>query len=287
MFKNDKATLGRTRNVACEGIPRRLIAAALGLASFCAFVAGAIAQDPAPAKRLVFQEHQASQLKSNIGKQVVVQGRVETSSKSDSGHHFLNFPSGSVRVICFKDNVGNFPSGGPAALYKGKSIALTGTVTEHRGNLQIQLKSPKQITVAGAASSANAADFELEEVSPGVFVSPAGLRYQGRDPQGKTRIEHVMRHAKNEPNRSGSHGVFAVSKQDEVLALIDEAWALAKRRGIKPSVEGNSVAYTIPLGRTVGYLGGREGTRLRKPALNSVFLVLRRGTTNVITAFPK
>ena len=96
-----------------------------------------------------------------------------------------------------------------------------------------------------------------------------------------------MRHARDEPGRTGSHGVFEKGAQSDVLALIDEAWMLARSKGLKPSVEGNSLAYTIPMGRRIGYLGGKEGTRRRKPVLTRVFLVVRRGTNNVITAFPK
>lgn len=237
---------------------------------------------------IVLQEHEVGRLRSQIDKQVVVQGRVASTSSSGSGHQFLNFPSGSVRVICFKDDLKNFSKGGPAALYKGKSIALTGLLQQHKGNLQIQLKSPKQISIAGEMSGKSGSKpFALKEISPGVFVSPAGLRYAGRDPEGRTRVEHVMRHARNEPGRAGSHGVFEKGSQSDVLELIDEAWILAKKKGIKPKREGNSMAYTIPMGRRIGYLGGREGTRLRKPILTRLLIVVRRDSSGVITAFPK
>ena len=266
----------------------RAVLAATGIAGWSALPA--LAQD-APAKSgrpAILQEHEAGKLRANLQKQVVVQGRVASTSVSSSGHHFLNFPSGTVRVICFKDDLKNFGSGGPAKIFKGKAIHLTGLLRDYKGKLQIQLRSPAQVSVAGEGkATSQSKEFALTEESPGVFVSPAGLRYGGRDPQGRTRIEHVMRHAKDEPGRAGSHGVFTAKSQSDVLSLIDEAWTLARKKNIRPVSEGNSVSYTVPMGRKVGWLGGREGTRRRKPALTRVFLVIRRGSTNVITAFPK
>ncbi|MCB1096689.1 MAG: OB-fold nucleic acid binding domain-containing protein [Verrucomicrobiae bacterium] len=278
-------------------IPRRIacpfLTIAVGLSVFFTLLLSISgAQDtPARAKSTapaVFQEHEAGKLRNSVGKEIIVQGRVATTSSSSSGHQFLNFPSGAIRVICFKEDLRNFTDGGPAVIYKGKSIALTGLLTKRGNDLQIQLKSPKQISVAGAKPDRpGRAPFVLKETSPGVFVTPAGLRFAGLDPEGRTRIEHVMRHAKDEPGRAGSHGVFEKGSQDDVLALIDEAWMLARKRGIKPAKEGNSLAYSIPMGRKIGYLGGTEGTRRRKPALTRLFLVIRSGSTDVITAFPK
>ncbi|MDA0813746.1 MAG: OB-fold nucleic acid binding domain-containing protein [Verrucomicrobia bacterium] len=275
-------------------IPFRISLVAIWLSLlFTIFASTTLAQD-APTKNVapvVFQEHEIGKLRNNVGKEVIVQGRVATTSSSSSGHQFLNFPSGAIRVICFKDDLKNFAKGGPAALYEGKSIALTGVLTQHGKNLQIQLNEPKQISIAVEKSTQPVNNkrepFVLKEPSPGVFVTPAGLRYAGRDPEGRTRIEHVMRHAKDEPGRPGSHGVFEKGSQDEVLSLVDEAWKLSQAKGIKPAIEGNSLAYTVPMGRKIGYLGGKEGTRRRKPALTRVFLVVRSDTADVVTAFPK
>jgi hypothetical protein len=94
----------------------------------------------------VLQEHEAGKLRAQIGEQVVVQGRIASTSSSSSGHQFLNFPSKSVRVICFKDDLKNFPGGGPATIYKGKSIALTGQSAQHIAT-QPMKKSRKQISM--------------------------------------------------------------------------------------------------------------------------------------------
>ena len=94
-----------------------MLAIARCLALFVAVLhlpAGAQDKPTKKANVLIFQEHEIGKLRNHIDKQVVVQGRVATTSASGSGHQFLNFPSKSVRIICFKDDVKNFPGGGPA-----------------------------------------------------------------------------------------------------------------------------------------------------------------------------
>ncbi|MEZ5299294.1 MAG: hypothetical protein R3F11_01285 [Verrucomicrobiales bacterium] len=100
-----------------------------------------------------------------------------------------------------------------------------------------------------------------------------------------TRKEHVLRHAKNQPDRRGSHGVFD-GGEEMAFQIIDEAWKKAQKSGIRPKSEGDSLAYTIPMGRRVGYLGGTAGRARGNPALTTVFIVLKKGTKDVITAFP-
>ena len=225
-------------------------------------------------------------LRTRVGKEVIVYGKVADTSKSGSGHHFLNFPNG-FKVVCLKDHVGKFSKGGPADLYRGKLIEVTGTLASHKGKPQLAIESPaqvKQIDLKGG--NAPAKRFEMIEVTPGTWVTTAGLRYTGRDAQGLTRKAHVLRHAKDQPNRAGSHGVFDADG-DEVFKVIDEAWGMIKTKNIRPNTEGDSQTYTIPMGRRVGYLGGKNGARRKHPALRSVFIVVRKGTKNVVTAFPR
>ena len=119
-----------------------------------------------------------------------------------------------------------------------------------------------------------------------MWLSPAGLRYQGRDPAGLSRIEHIGRHMADIPTRDGPHGVFDGGRE-RAFAVIDEAWKLAHARRLRPVAEGERSSYTVDMGRRVGFLGGRTGAARKHPPLSRVFIVFETGTTNIITAFPK
>jgi len=124
----------------------------------------------------------------------------------------------------------------------------------------------------------------LTDVGRGVFESPAGLRYN-RSRQDDHRLNHIMRHAKDQPNRPGQHGVFDTDDLTQVVLLLDEAYeqALAGQR-TKTSREAERVVYDVNLGRRIGYVGGESGNRRGKPAARHLRLVLQG--KNVITAFP-
>lgn len=68
------------------------------------------------------------------------------------------------------------------------------------------------------------------------------------------------------------HTVFNVNR-NQLIALLDEAWAARQGTGI-PQANGNTT-YVIPIGRVVGTSGE-----------TSVTIVVRTGTTSVVTAFP-
>lgn len=127
---------------------------------------------------------------------------------------------------------------------------------------------------------------QLRDLGGKVWESAAGLKY-GPGSQEKHRLLHVMKHAKDEPDRPGKHGVFAGEGiRKNVLALIDEAYlkALAGGRNVNKKNEGSRVVYTVDMGRPVGYVGGRVGNQQGKPQAYKVRLVLEG--TSVITAFP-
>ena len=119
-------------------------------------------------------------------------------------------------------------------------------------------------------------------------VSPAGLVY------ASSRIEHVMRHAHDMPDRSDSksHGVFDADSEDDVFRLLDEAYKkiksnsrdVSKDRG-QPNASFKKDAYTIKMDRRIGYLGGKNGKRKGNPALSRIKLVLGNDV-EVITAYP-
>ena len=115
-------------------------------------------------------------------------------------------------------------------------------------------------------------------------VSPAGLIYTS----GKSghRSKHVLRHARDEPERDGPHGVFDVQGND-VFRLIDEAYELIQSKSYRVQVipeDDGKTEYVIQMNRRIGYLGGQVGARKNHPPLERLNLVL--GDNRVITAYP-
>ena len=128
-------------------------------------------------------------------------------------------------------------------------------------------------------------DFQLKEVGRDRYQTPAGLLYT-MGPRGEHRIEHVMRHAKDQPNRP-AHGVFMGNgDQDTVLQIIDDAYELVKsksRRAVHEPSKGND-KYDVDMQRKIGFEGGTKGRRSNNRALNKVRMIL--DGNRVITAFP-
>jgi hypothetical protein len=259
---------------------------------------------------------QVVELRKRVGQAVTVVGRIERTSMSASGHHFLDFAESELSAICFAGDVAQFRDGRPADRYANQHVELSGTLELYRGKLQIKLKSPRQIRIVDAAAanssaanpstnhqpaasargaaaspttdsmSPSPATIKLKQLGPTTWLSPVGLRYAGRDPAGLTRLEHVARHFRDQPDRPGPHGVFD-GGEGVAWAVIDEAWERAERQRLAPEREGDRSSFTVPMGRRIGYLGGRAGKSQGNPALSRVFMVFETGTKNIITAFPK
>jgi hypothetical protein len=146
-------------------------------------------------------------------------------------------------------------------------------------------------TSVAAAPSGRAADDstdarlgELREVSPRVFESAAGLRYRPGSEEGH-RVDHVLTHAEDDPQRPGSHGVFDGDRA-VILAVIDEAYLKAQRGGrdVKTDREDGRTIHTVNMQKRVGYVGGESGRRRDHPEARHVRLVLEGA--DIITAFP-
>lgn len=231
------------------------------------------------------------QLRQKLGQTVTVVGTVERASESQSGHNFLNFSASELSVVCLKPHVPKFTEGPPAKLFRNKDIVVTGKLEEYRGKLQIPVTDPSQIQLADSVDSdGSGSQFpraKLQAVGRDAWQSPGGLRYRGRDPMGLSRIEHIMRHTRDIPDRVGSHGVFATRDQDEVFGLIDAAWQKAEKEKLRSVVEGDRSTLTVAMGYRVGYLGGENGKRRQNPPLTRIFIVFETGTKNIVTAFPK
>jgi len=123
----------------------------------------------------------------------------------------------------------------------------------------------------------------LREVSKDRFISPAGLMYTPGSAEGH-RIEHLRRHVTDQPNRVGKHGVFD-GGMEGALKMIDQAYENAKadKRTTKKTDRQRTI-YTVDMGKRVGYVGGREGNRSRKPMARRVQLVIEGN--RLITAYP-
>lgn len=138
----------------------------------------------------------------------------------------------------------------------------------------------------GSAQSAD--DFrelgKLKTVEKNTYESTAGLRYGPGSREGH-RLSHLFRHAEDDPDRPGSHGVFEGGRE-KTLEVLDEAWLKAEKGGkdVQSKKEEGRVVYTINMQRRIGYVGGQSGKRSGKPAATHVRMVLEG--KNVITAYP-
>ena len=127
--------------------------------------------------------------------------------------------------------------------------------------------------------------FAIKEVGRDRYETPAGLLYT-MGPRGEHRIEHVMRHAKDQPSRP-AHGVFlGDGDQDAVLQIIDDAYSLVKKKSPRAKYESSDGKdkYDVDMQRKVGFDGGQKGQRNSHRALNKVRMIL--DGNRVITAFP-
>ena len=102
------------------------------------------------------------------------------------------------------------------------------------------------------------------------WTSPGGLRYRSGGPDGN-RMMHVFQHLQENPTKI-DHGVFNVDTSQELLDLLDEAWA---RRGATDPAD--PAAYNIPMFPRITGTEGQAGIRM----------VTVPGTNSVITAYPR
>jgi hypothetical protein len=137
----------------------------------------------------------------------------------------------------------------------------------------------------GESTSAESPPLDvLRDVGGGVKESPAGLRYGPGSLEGH-RWKHVLRHAVDQPNRPGPHGVFD-DDPARIVTVIDEAYELAKEgsRRVRQKRDGPRTIFTVDMGRRIGYVGGQTGGRQGHPPATGVRLVLEG--RNVISAYP-
>ncbi|WP_052265455.1 hypothetical protein [Ruegeria sp. ANG-R] len=104
-----------------------------------------------------------------------------------------------------------------------------------------------------------------------VHVSPSGLQY-GADPKFGNRVDHVLDHTAPNPSKP-VHSVFN-AQGDDALRIVDDAWV--NRTGPGTLQSNGNRTWTVDLGRPIGTNGQ-----------TSIQIVVRDGTNEIITAFPK
>ncbi len=114
--------------------------------------------------------------------------------------------------------------------------------------------------------AANAGRFELSALGGSQYQTPAGLIYGPGSKHGH-RLTHVLQHGFPDATKK-THSVF--TSGSGALRTVDEAWAM---RGSASATDPGK--YVIPMGTTVG-TGGET----------SVTIIVRPGTSQIITAFP-
>ena len=119
---------------------------------------------------------------------------------------------------------------------------------------------------------------------PDTWKTRGGLIISGYDRDGKTRLEHIMKHLSDVKGK-GKHGVFTIGS-DRVIILMDRVWAEAKSGSLKPLHTGARYVYVYDAGHRTGYLGGRDGAKKGYPVLRKVRLVLEGKTPRVVTFYP-
>ena len=141
-------------------------------------------------------------------------------------------------------------------------------------------KSEKTIPKSDGSKKNASGGFRTTKLSNGRIQTPEGLIYN------QNRLRHVMLHAKDIPDRDQRHGVFDANFENDVLSVIDQAYAkvLAKSRDVKTKNEDGRFVYTVNMKRKIGYEGGTVGKRNGHQDCRHIQLVLEK--QNVITAYP-
>jgi hypothetical protein len=117
------------------------------------------------------------------------------------------------------------------------------------------------------AGTINTSLIDLKSIGNNTWKSPGGLIYKP-DKKFGNRIQHVLAHAEPDSIKN-LHTVFNVPK-DEILKLIDEAWAM---KG-SPLISDSAV-YIIDMKKSIGLNGE-----------SAIKIVVIPGTSEIITAYP-
>jgi DNA/RNA endonuclease YhcR with UshA esterase domain len=89
-----------------------------------------------------------SKAKNNIGKEVIIAGKIEQVVQSSGGNYFFNmggkFPHNKFTAVIFKSDAKKF---GRLNNYEGKNVEITGKIQKYNGKPEIILNSLSQIKI--------------------------------------------------------------------------------------------------------------------------------------------
>lgn len=125
----------------------------------------------------------------------------------------------------------------------------------------------------------------LVKISRDVWKTRGGMLIAGTDYDKMTRLEHIMRHTIDMPQRP-IHGVFIINKA-QVIELLDETWGRIQSGSLKGDERSGKIAYKYDTGRVIGYLGGKKGRDQHNPRLKQVRIVVKKNKPEVVTFFPE
>jgi hypothetical protein len=125
----------------------------------------------------------------------------------------------------------------------------------------------------------------IVKISHNVWKTRGGLLISGTDPDKMTRLEHIMKHTIDMPQRP-VHGVFTINKA-AVIELMDETWSKIQSGSLKGDERSGKIAYKYDTGRVIGYMGGKKGRDQHNPRLKQVLMVIKKKRPEVITFFPQ
>ncbi len=132
---------------------------------------------------------------------------------------------------------------------------------------------------AKTAADCDEPDGPLELIGSRTYRSRGGLVYGPDRPPFSTRADHVLAHLQEVPGVQ--HGVFSVADPCDVFDLLDRAWQRRFSGQSFSEEQGPKTKFYVEMEEFIGNAGGPGG-----PTTKWIRLVVTRGSTNVITAFP-
>ncbi len=118
----------------------------------------------------------------------------------------------------------------------------------------------------------------------GVWKTRGGLLLSGRDKDGSTRLEHVMKHSRDN-RRKAVHGVFTITKTG-IITLMDRVWSMYRKGSLALRKNGSRSVIQYDTGERIGFSGGRRSKGRTMEYLTKVRLVLNGKGPGVVAFYP-
>ncbi len=123
------------------------------------------------------------------------------------------------------------------------------------------------------------------KLSDNALHSASGLIYKLGGQYGNRLTKMIEHHTVNNLTRD-FHGIWNKNMSNgDIVETVDNAWNYVKKNNIQGTLQSNgNRVYDVPMAGQVGTQGGKLGNG---GALNNVRIIVKDGTSEVITAFPK